>query len=318
MKRRDFLKTAGITGVAMALSGRSAAVPVQPQVPRTILGKTGLDVPIIGLGTGTTGPGLDNADAVALYHETIDKGVTYIDTAPMYERAQAQLSEVLRDRRDEVTIVTKSFANTKEEFLDILKSNLKTLGIEQADITFVHSVGDLDMDRVMGPDGAYEGALEAKRLGLTRFIAFSAHNRVQNSVRALREGEFDVVMVPVNFADRNTYGFEREVIPMAREKGLGIIAMKVYGGAPRMNYTKPTPSALGTHGPHDHQAALRYSLSQPGVNMAVIGMYNGRELDNNIQWAANLTPLSDTEHANLDTLGQQIAGDWGNHFGPPS
>ena len=111
----------------------SAAVPtaraeVTPcALPRRRLGKSGELVPILGLGSAPGGSGLSDEDAIALYHRAIDLGVTYIDTATGYGRAQAQLGEVLQDRRGEVFLATKTHTAEGPKALEILEQNLKLL-----------------------------------------------------------------------------------------------------------------------------------------------------------------------------------------------
>src|SRR5262249_49921813 len=95
--------SAPLTGTA-TLPPPPAPAPLPPPagLPQRRFGKTGEQVPVLGLGTGPAGFGLADDAAVALYHAAIDRGVTYLDTAPGYGRAQAQLGQVLPRRRDEV------------------------------------------------------------------------------------------------------------------------------------------------------------------------------------------------------------------------
>ena len=86
-------------------------------LPQRRFGKTHERVPVLGLGTAPAGMGLADDEAVALYHAAIDRGVTYLDTAPGYQRAQSQLGQVLPSRRDEVFLATKCFAGTAQEAL---------------------------------------------------------------------------------------------------------------------------------------------------------------------------------------------------------
>ena len=289
-------------------------VPVE--LPHRILGKTGERVPVLGLGTGPGGFGLADKMAVRLYHRAIDLGITYIDTAPGYDRAQVQLGEVMRERRDQVFLATKASAEDGERALEILEQNLKDLQTEQVDLAYVHSMGNKDVDRVLGPDGSLAGLREAQRRGWTRYVGFTAHDTPWKSARALREAEVDVVMLGMNFADRHTYHFEEEVLPLAATRNVGVAAMKVYGGALDMEYKKPTPSALAALGPHDHGLAMRYALDLPGVSIAVIGVYNEEELVQNVAWARNPIPLAAAEEALLKKLGPEIAAEWGEHYGP--
>src|SRR5262249_41424813 len=123
--RRDVLK-AGAAGAAMllgnALPAWSAATAAR--LPQRVLGKTGVDVPILGLGTVALGHIADEKKAIALVHKAIDLGVTYIDTAPArtslaprtgYEQAHTYLSKVLKERRKEVFLVTKCLETDGEK-----------------------------------------------------------------------------------------------------------------------------------------------------------------------------------------------------------
>ena len=293
----------------------------EKMVPKRVLGKTGEIVPILGLGTAPAGMGLEDAAAIELFHAAVDRGVTYLDTAPGYGRAQKQLGQMLTERRDEVFVVTKVLTSSAAKALEILQESLKDLAVDQVDLTYVHDVGGLDTDEVLSANGALEGLREAQRRGWTRYLGFSAHNRPHKAARILREAEVDVVMLGMNYADRYTYNFEELVLPLVVERNVGVAAMKVYGGAESMNYeTGPTESkrksALAAHGPHDHQKALRYALGLPGIALAVIGMYNEEELAENLSWVKDYSPLNPLDLPALDRDGRKIAEAWGPHYGP--
>jgi predicted aldo/keto reductase-like oxidoreductase len=286
-------------------------------LPTRLLGKTGERIPILGLGTGPGGMGMPNDEAVELYHQAIDMGVTYIDTAPGYERAQEQLGEVLSERRDEVFIVTKTFTADGGKALEILEENLKTLGVDHVDLVFVHHMGGQDVDTVLSKGGSLAALREAQRRGWTRYVGFTSHNQPWKSQKVLEEAEVDAIMLAMNFVDRHTYNFENEVLPLANERNVGVAAMKIYGGAKDMNYhPQNQPSQLASAGSHDHHQALRYGLGLPGVAVAVVGMYTVKELKQNIEWARNFEPLSSEEEAGLLERGRAVAQQWGAHYGP--
>ena len=290
-------------------------------LPQRLLGKTGERVPLLGLGTACGGLGMPDAEAIELYEQAIDRGVTYLDTAPGYERAQRQLGHVVPRRRDEIFLVTKSPTADGAEAVRLLEQNLRDLGTDAVDLCYVHSLGNYDPDQVLAPDGSLAGLREAQRRGLTRYVGFTAHHRTGSSERVLREAEVDVIMVSLNFADHHTYGFDRTVLPLAAERNVGVAAMKVYGGAEAMEYhTKEgedqRPSALQASEPaFDHERALRWALGLAGVNVAVIGMYSEEELDRNIEWVRRWQPLTEEEEAQLLEEGRRIARSWGDHYG---
>ena len=226
--RRQFLKTATATA---ALASTAVAAPAKPaKLPQKVLGKTGVSVPVLGLGTAPGGF-LPEKDAVTLYHACVDAGVTYLDTAPElggYGKAQVYLGQVLKERRKEAFVVTKCFEPNGEKALELLKQNLRELQIEQADLVYAHSIGDDKMtpDKIYAADGVCKALEKAKRDGLTRFVGVSGHNRPERFLTALKEWDFDVMMNAVNLVDRHTYAFEDVVWPAARKQNVGLVAMK--------------------------------------------------------------------------------------------
>ena len=291
--------------------------PAIEPLPTRRLGKTELEVPILGYGSAPGGIGLSDGEAIGLLHRAIDRGVTYLDTAPGYGQAHKQLREVLAERRDEVIVATKAPVNTAQEALDSLTQSLRDLGTDHVDIAYIHHLGPRDADLVLGSDGALAGLQEAKRAGMARFIGFTSHSNPAQAARALAEHDVDVIMVPVNYGDQHTYGFERQVLPVAHAHDVGIAAMKVYGGATDMKYQKPTPAALTARGPVDHEPAIRWALEQAGVAIAVIGMFSEAEIEQNVRWAHRVRPLTTDERRMLDHEGRALAESWGEHFGPP-
>ena len=181
----------------------SGCLPPLP-LPTRRLGKTELRVPLVGYGTAPGGSGLSDRDAIELlHHRRLIGGVTYLDTAPAYERAQRQLRSVLAERRDEVIVATKVPVDGAAEALASLTGSLEVLGTDHVDIAYVHSLGGRDVDRVLAADGALAGLRQAQRAGMTRFVGFTSHNRPQAvGTRLLRECEVDVIMVALNYGDQ--------------------------------------------------------------------------------------------------------------------
>lgn len=298
-------------------------------LPQRRFGRHRETVPLIGLGTGPGGMGLPDEEAVRLYNRAIDLGVTYVDTAPDYGNAQRQLSRVLARRRDEVFLVTKTPTSDRAEAVSKLEKNLDDLGVDSVDLVFLHDLGPRDVDTVLGKNGAIAGLAEARDRGLTRYIGFSAHNNPHKALRVVEAGVVDAVMLAMNFADRFTYDFEGLVLPAAADRGIAVMAMKVFGGAPGMTYTSPTPSALARVTSDDersagrfdidfHDLALRYALELPGVSGAVVGVYNEAEIESAVACASRSRPLSAREREILEDHGRRIAAEWGEHYGPAS
>lgn len=292
----------------------TASIDIAP-LPQATFGKTGERVPLLGLGTAPGGFGLADADAIALFERAMDLGVTYIDTAPGYERAQSQLAPCISHCRRELFLVSKAHTAHYQEALDIVQKNLDALGTDHLDLMYVHSLGHLDVEQVLAKDGALAGLREAQRRGWTRYIGITAHHAPWKSAKVLREVEIDACMFAFNFVDCHVYNFEEMVLPLARAQNAGVAAMKVYGGTVDMNYDKPRPSELARSGFADHEGALRYALGLPGVHLAVVGVFNEEELVQNVEWVRRYAPLDAGQQEGLLAQGRNLARQWGPHYG---
>ena len=287
-------------------------------LPTRLLGKTGERISILGFGTAAAGTRLNLKEAVRLYEEALNLGVTYFDTAPEfagYGKAQEQLGYLLRERRKEVFLVTKCWEPHGNDALKLLQRNLRELQTDYADLVFVHSVGADKMDPkiVFGRRGCYPALMKAKANGLAKYVGFSGHNRQGRFVDAIKNFKVDALLNAVNFVDHHTYNFEQEVWPLANKKQVGLIAMKVFGGENKKQQSGLSHSMI----PRLFlEMAFRYALSQPGIASAVIGMATRAELHQNIQWAKNFKAITSREAAKLREIGKQFAKNWGPHFGP--
>jgi len=263
-------------------------------LPHRPLGKTGVQVPIIGYGTAPLGKiKLMDAPLVkkseALLNHAIDQGITYLDTSPDYG-SQPKLGGVMKSRRDEVFLATKINKRKKKDVLDEIQQNLKELQTDHVDLIQVHAVNAMaDLETALAADGAISALEEARRQGMTRFVGITGHARPSVLAHALQRYDFDTVLVALGVIDRLVTGPEEVLLPIAESKSVGVIAMKVYG-----------------HGSLNQRAqALRYSLSLPGVSTAILGMEEESQIDENVMLAQQITALNQGE---LDALVQEARG----------
>lgn len=312
LTRRELLKGAA---AAAALELSSKELRGEEPLPTRVLGKTGVQVPILGFGTAPCGIRRSLKNGIELYHEALDLGISYFDTAPShtgYGRAQQQLGYVVKERRKEIFLVTKCHEANGEAALSLLRRNLKELKTDHADLVHIHSLGDLDVRTVLGKNGIYPALLKAKRDGLLRYIGVSGHSRPARFLELMREADLDVMMCAVNFVDRHTYDFENRVWPTAAKKKLGLVAMKVFGG---MRYDQKSMS--NSVMPAEHlDTALQYALSLPKVSLAVVGMGTREELHRNVERVKAFQPLTPEERQALLPIGKRLAAGWGAHLGP--
>lgn len=316
LSRRDFVRATAASAALLLGNNLPVGADEKTGMPQRVLGKTGVKVPILGLGTVAVGSAIsDEKKAAELINKAIDLGVTYIDTAPPrtriaaftgYGKAHAYLKGVLKERRKEVFIVTKCFETAGDKVIDLLKKNLDELGIERADLVYTHTIGHAvyDFDELVGETGPMAVLAQAKKDGLTRFVGITGHNRPEKFAQVVAKRDFDVMMNAVNVVDRHTYAFEDLVWPAARKKNVGLVAMKVYGGG--ITACK-MPEEL-------RQASFRFAQSIPGIALAVIGMGSQKELEQNVEWAKTFKPMTAEEATELKKKSVELAKQWGPHL----
>ena len=310
--RRDFFSRFFARAGTLA---DAAGVPTMTRsLPHRPLGNTGELVPILGLGSASLGRGGADDQAAMILNRAVDIGVHYIDTAPAvggYGRAQLQIGRALSQRRQDFFLTTKLFEPNGADARKLLEQCLTELRTDQVDLLYVHSLGHDKMDPriVFGEHGVYQTAMKAKEEGLTRFVGLSGHNRPQRFVDALQNFDFDVLMTAVNFVDVHTYNFEETVWPVARERGVGLVAMKVFGGIRGNGHTPALMPRMY------HDQALRYALSLAGCATAVIGITSMQELEANVVRARGFQPLVAEEQEDLKASGRELATSWGPHLG---
>ena len=286
-------------------------------LPCRPLGKTGVEVPILGLGTAPSGHRPEK-DAVAFYRRCLDTGITHLDTGPQrggFGNAQVYLGQVIPERREDLFIATRCCEPDGEAALRQLQQNLADLRIDHADLVYVQSLGDDAMDpaAIYGPRGVCKALEKARRDGLTRFLGVSGHHRPGRFLQALEEWDFDVMLNAVNLVSRHIYGFERQVWPEAARSGVALLAMKVFGGVKDSAH-----SAKGAHLPDAlRQPALRYALGLPGASGIVLGFHDEEELTQTLPWIRSCPPLTAEELAALEAPTRELAAQWGEVYGPP-
>ncbi len=259
-------------------------------VPKRTLGHTGYEATIIGLGgEGVLRTYDHEKQAYELINHAIDLGINYFESARAYAGSETYYGLALKERRKDLFLTSKSHARDKKDALDHLHQTLANMKTDHLDLWQVHDVRtDEEIEEIFGPRGAIHAFMEAKEKGLTRFIGVTGHHDPFITKRCIEMFDFDTVLIPVNPAERVYKSYLDHVIPAARKKGMGIIAMKVYfrGFASRLPwYTSMEPF-------------FRFALSQP-VSLAVIGCDNLEQLNENVKFANAFEPMDEDEEQDL-------------------
>lgn len=238
---------------------------------KRILGKTGEKLSIIGFG-GIVVSGMEQSKANDTVAEAIDRGVNYFDVAPTYGDAEQKLGYALEGKRNSIFLACKAEERTKEGTLRQLEQSLKNLRTDHFDLYQLHSMTTQeDFDIAMGPNGAVEALVEAKKKGLTRYIGFSAHS-VEIALKLIDAFDFDTILFPTNWVNFFNSNFGPQVVQKAAEKGMGYLAIKAMAMTPwAENETHAYPNCW--YKPVDDPGlaaiALRFTLSQPNVTAAI-------------------------------------------------
>jgi aryl-alcohol dehydrogenase-like predicted oxidoreductase len=255
-------------------------------IPKRKLGKTGVDVTILGLGgEGVLRTYGYEREADDLINRAIDLGINYFESARAYSGSESYYGRSLRERRKEIFLTSKSHARNKKGALLHLQETLRNMKTDHLDLWQVHDVRtEEQIEEIFGPNGALEAFVEAKDKGLVRFIGVTGHHDPLITKRCLQRFDFDTVLIPVNPAEPAYKSYLTEVIPSAKKKGMGIVGMKVYfrGFADKLPWFETM------------EPLFRFALSQP-ITTAVIGCDDVEQLEENVKLAESFSPMTERE-----------------------
>ena len=249
------------------------------------LGKTGLRVSRMGFG-GIPIQKVNASVTHALMERLAQRGVNYIDTARGYTVSEQFLGEALEGGlREKFVIATKSMARTKEAMARDIDISLKNLRTDYIDLYQIHNPSLAELEQVLAPGGALEALMEAKAAGKIRHLGLTAHMAAVFE-RALELDWVETVMFPYNIVE--TQG--EELMAKCREKNVGFICMKPMAGG-----------AL-----EDARLALRFIRQNENVSVVIPGMYDIREIDENLSAMEDISALTSDELAKIETIRKEL------------
>lgn len=279
MKRREFISKTAMAAPVFSLFPADLSLITKETSPtgkleKRSLGKTGEMLSIIGFG-GIIVKDATPEDAASVVKLAIDAGVNHFDVAPSYGDAEIKLGPALEPYRKSVFLSCKTTKRTKDDARKELEQSLKNLRTSYFDLYQLHAVTSLDdVKTIFAPGGALETFREAQKEGKIKYIGFSAHS--VEAAMALMDGfDFDSIMFPFNFATWNAGNFGPQVLELAKQKQMGIIALKAMAKGPwpqnadRSQYPKCWYEPL--LGEDDIRMGLRFTLSHPVTNILTPG-----------------------------------------------
>ncbi len=327
ISRRSFVRRG--SAIAGALLGPTIAGGVETEpaalasknaqpLPKRVLGRTGVSISTFTLGTAPCGssPKTSPEQVAKIVNTAIDHGCTSIDTARAYGNAEEGIGRGLGRRRHQVFLATKVLPRDVEEAKKSLAESLRLLKTDYVDLLYYHHVGGADLRKAFDDDGLFTWLVRQKQRGTCRFIGVSGHNVPLEFDAFLKTGEVDAMLLAMNFADHYTYNFEEKVVPLCRQYNVGVVAMKVFGGAHRKKGYYQDPEAPPQIDVKHLNSAIRYALGIPGVVTVNIGAHKPEQVVANIEMVRDYKPLSEDEALHLASAGRRLAAEWGTHFGP--
>lgn len=318
--RRAFLRGSalvGLGGIALlegcgdapasssVANASEGAAPLEARIRRrSTLGRTGIEISDIGFG----GWGLDGQDDVVRH--ALERGVTHFDSAPDYAdgRSEETIGRALAGDRQRVTLSTKYMAradSTRDEIMRALEASLRRLRTDVIDVYFNHAVNRAE--RIRNPEWSEFVAL-AKQQGKIRACGMSGHGgRLAECVDAALDAKLvDVVLLAHNYANMPTFWTEAQrlkdvftggfdfvayqpelprLLARAHDEGVGVMVMKTRRGAVYNDLARFRGDDTS-----ETRAALRWVLSSPHVDGALITMLSREEVDHDLGASGGAAP----------------------------
>jgi predicted aldo/keto reductase-like oxidoreductase len=291
LTRRDFLATSA----ALTVAGAAEAKDERTGMPMRTLGKTGQKVSVLAFGSGSRWLAYKEEDkALDAMTKALDLGVTYIDTAYGYGNGQSEtwVGKLMPARRKDVFLATKVNARKGDEAKRIIEGSLRRLNTDQVDLLHIHSLLDeKDLAEIEAPGNVLDVVRSMRDQKVARFIGITSHTDPAVLKTALERHDFNCTQMALNaakagmakgvsaYGEQHEHSFESLALPVAVQKKMGIIAMKVFA----QEQIKAPAKDL-----------IRYSLSLP-VTACVVGMPKLEFVEENISLAKAFKPLGREE-----------------------
>ncbi|MGH7357135.1 MAG: aldo/keto reductase [Candidatus Rokuibacteriota bacterium] len=246
-------------------------------IARRPFGRTGHESSVTLFGAAALARA-SQADADRALELLLRHGVNHIDTAARYGDSELRIGPWMARHRRDFFLATKTGSRTGPEAREDLHRSLDRLRVDHVDLIQLHSLGHPDdWEQAMGPGGALEALVEARRQGLARFIGVTGHGWTIAAMhkRSLARFDFDAVLLPYNFFmakdERYRRSFE-DVLGICRERNVAVqviksVARGPWAAADRTHTTWYQPLEAQA----DIDRAVHWALGTPGVFLNTAG-----------------------------------------------
>jgi predicted aldo/keto reductase-like oxidoreductase len=297
VSRREFLggmlTTSLLTGVAGADLWAAGA---ENGVPYRRLGRTGARVSMVGIGGYHIGVQSDEQESIRIIRTALDGGINFLDNCWDYNggESEVRMGKALRDGyRQKAFLMTKIDGQTRRAAAPQIDESLRRLQTDHIDLLQFHEVIRMtDPERIFGPGGSLEAALDAQKAGKIRFIGFTGHKSPEIHLHMLETAaahnfHFDAVQMPLNAMDAHYDSFQKLVLPVLVKNEIGVLGMKPMGSGLLLKSNTLTPTEF-----------LLYAMSLP-TSVVITGCQSLANIQQALDVARNFKPLTASESAAL-------------------
>ena len=297
MRRRTFLSSSAAAGLTLSANAAGPAKLESGNIPKRLFGKTGERLTVIGQAGGRF-PLCTDDEAKAITLRAYELGINYFDCARAYWNGHSEeiYGEVLRPFRKNIFLTTKSFQRSRKDAEADLAKSLHALRTDYVDLWQIHQVSEMDEVRqIFAPGGAIEAFEAAKKAGKARFIGFTGHHDPEVHLAMLKAyDKYDTIIMPLNPADPHYLSFEKQVLPIAVERGMGIQAIKSTANAGLLSVMHV-------------RDCLNYVLSLP-VHCVPLGCTTVGQIEDDVRIVQQFKPISAEQSAKLRKAATRLAG----------
>lgn len=306
--RRKFLITsAAVAGGVIGNSAltqtqlSSADAAVTKTMPERILGRTGVSLPILGLGGAGQTPLSQEGkekEAIALVERALKLGIRYYDTAADYGPSEGYLGKILPSYRSQIFLASKTAGRNRDDAWRDLEQSLKRLNTDRLELWQLHHVSfDEQIEQIFAKNGAIKAIEEAKAQKIIKYTGITGHHEPDIIAKGLQRYPFDTTLISLNAADiHHPRPFHQTVLPIAKKNNVGVIAMKIpaYGKLFKPGALKGMEQALG------------YVMSMDGVHTSIIAAENPEQLESNVRVAQAYKPLDTAQMKEIEQLTAKV------------
>ena len=280
-------------------------MPSNSGMPTRRLGRTGVEVSLIGLGGWHLGfKYIDEQSSIRMIRTAIDSGINFMDNCWDYNEgaSEIRMGKALRDGyRERAFLMTKIDGRTKQEAAKQLDESLERLQTDHVDLVQHHEILRFeDPHRIFDDKGANAALVEAREAGKISYIGFTGHKDPRIHLYMLQVASefnftFDAVQMPLNVMDAHYRSFENIVLPELVKQDIGVLAMKTMANGMILRSNTVTATEC-----------LQYAMNLP-TSVVITGCESMQNLEQALNAARTFQPMSEAQVTKLLSKTKQAA-----------